>query len=136
MSQEKLREFLLKGTNWDGLINEKVGFDEIDEETVKLFIRMAKNKGRLTIFDENTDLKTIFEHLKLYYVPPSSSLVQDTGLSSPQQRFKSAWGHFSYNFWVFKHPLKILKKLQLFIGKVITLCFCWLLVTLSGFVKP
>ncbi len=65
MSQERLREFLLKGTNWDGLINEKVGFDEIDKEAVKLFIRMAKNKGRLTIFNENTDLKTIFEHLKL-----------------------------------------------------------------------
>ena len=65
MRQERMKEFLLKGTNWDGLINEKASFNEIDKETVKLFIRMAKDKGRLTIFAEDTDLKTVFEHLKL-----------------------------------------------------------------------
>lgn len=65
MNPERLKEFLLKGTNWDGLINQEVSFDEIDEETTRLFIRKAKNTGRLTLFEENTDIKTIFEHLKL-----------------------------------------------------------------------
>ena len=65
MNPERLKEFLLKGTNWDGLINEEANFDEIDKETVKLFIRKAKRTGRLTIFEEDTDIKTIFEHLKL-----------------------------------------------------------------------
>jgi len=65
MKPERLRQFFLKGANWDSLINEGAEFDEIDEETVKIFIRMANVKGRLTVFDENVDTKTLFEHLKL-----------------------------------------------------------------------
>ncbi|SHH23785.1 ATP-binding protein [Thermosipho atlanticus] len=65
MKPEKLRSFLLRGTNWDSIINENAEFNEIDEETVRMFLRMAKAKGRLTIFDENVDIKTLFEHLKL-----------------------------------------------------------------------
>jgi ATP-dependent DNA helicase RecG len=65
MNPERLKEFLLKGTNWDGLINKDASFDEINGETIRLFIRKARSTGRLTIFEENTDIKTIFEHLKL-----------------------------------------------------------------------
>jgi ATP-dependent DNA helicase RecG len=65
MKSEKLKSFLLKGINWDSIINKDAGFNEIDEETVRMFIRLARAKGRLTIFDENVDLKTLFEHLKL-----------------------------------------------------------------------
>ncbi len=65
MNTERLKEFLLKGTNWDGLINKDANFDDIDKETIRLFIRKARSTGRLTIFEENTDIKTIFEHLKL-----------------------------------------------------------------------
>ena len=65
MNPERLKEFLLKGTNWDGLINEEVDFNEIDENTVRLFIKIARSRDRLKIFDENVDIRTIFEHLKL-----------------------------------------------------------------------
>jgi len=65
MTPERLKEFLLKGTNWDGLINKDANFDEIDEETIRSFIRKARGTGRLTIFEEDADIKTIFEHLKL-----------------------------------------------------------------------
>jgi len=65
MKPERLRQFFLKGTNWDSLINEDAEFNEIDEEAVRIFIRMGKAKGRLTVFDENVDIKTLFEHLKL-----------------------------------------------------------------------
>ena len=65
MTPERLKEFLLKGTNWDGLINKDANFDEIDEETIRSFIRKARSTGRLTIFEEDADIKTIFEHLKL-----------------------------------------------------------------------
>jgi len=65
MNSERLKEFLLKGKNWDGLINEDASFDEIDGETIRLFIRKARSTGRLTIFEEDADIKTIFEHLKL-----------------------------------------------------------------------
>ena len=65
MKPERLKEFLLKGKNWDGLVNKEADFDEIDKETVRLFIRKARNAGRLTIFEEKTEIRTIFEHLKL-----------------------------------------------------------------------
>ena len=65
MTPERLKEFLLKGTNWDGLINKDANFGEIDEETIRSFIRKARSTGRLTIFEEDADIKTIFEHLKL-----------------------------------------------------------------------
>lgn len=65
MSSERLKDFFLKGTNWDSLINKDADFKEIDTETVKRFIKMARATERLTAFDENTDIKTIFEHLKL-----------------------------------------------------------------------
>lgn len=65
MSPERLRQFFLKDTNWDALINNEAEFSEIDEETVKMFIRMARDRGRLGVFDEDTDIKVLFEHLKL-----------------------------------------------------------------------
>ena len=65
MKSERLKAFLLKGTNWDSLINEEIEFEEIDEKTVKIFMRMARASGRLTVFDENVDIKTLFEHLGL-----------------------------------------------------------------------
>ena len=65
MNIERLKTFLLKGTNWDGLINKDASFDDIDGETIRLFIRKARSSGRLTIFEEDADIKTIFEHLKL-----------------------------------------------------------------------
>ena len=65
MTPERLKEFLLKGTNWDGLINKDANFGEIDEGTIRSFIRKARSTGRLTIFEEDADIKTIFEHLKL-----------------------------------------------------------------------
>ena len=65
MKPERLRQFFLKGANWDSLINEEAEFNEIDEETVRMFIRMGKAKGRLTVFDEDVNINTLFEHLKL-----------------------------------------------------------------------
>ncbi len=65
MKNERLKTFFLKDTNWDSLINDKADFNEIDEETVKSFIKIGKRKGRLTAFDENTDIKVLFEHLSL-----------------------------------------------------------------------
>lgn len=65
MSSERLKDFFLKGTNWDSLINKEASFKEIDIETVRRFIRMARSKERLTVFDEDADIKTLFEHLKL-----------------------------------------------------------------------
>ncbi len=65
MKPEKLKKFFLRGVNWDFLINESADFKEIDKGTVEKFLRLTKSKGRLTIFDEDTEAKKFFEHLKL-----------------------------------------------------------------------
>ncbi|WP_461834348.1 AlbA family DNA-binding domain-containing protein [Desulfothermus sp.] len=65
MRAEKLRQFFLKEANWDSLVNREAEFEEIDKKTVRMFIRMANAMGRFTVFDENVDIKALFEHLKL-----------------------------------------------------------------------
>ena len=40
MKSDRLKSFFLKNTNWDSLINDKADFNEIDEETVKYFIKL------------------------------------------------------------------------------------------------
>ncbi|CUT07084.1 ATP-dependent DNA helicase RecG [Candidatus Kryptonium thompsonii] len=65
MSPERLKDFFLKTQNWGALTLENANFEEIDEESVRKFINSARARGRLTIFDESSDIKTIFEHLKL-----------------------------------------------------------------------
>ena len=64
MQREELRSFFIKGTNWDGFTG-NYNLDEIDPETVIKFIRMASRNGRLQTADENEDIKTILEKLKL-----------------------------------------------------------------------
>jgi len=64
MSFERLKEFFREDLYWDSLTNE-ASLEEIDLETVKLFIRLSKARGRLTIFDEDTEPEVLFEHLKL-----------------------------------------------------------------------
>jgi len=44
-----LNEFLLKraGHTWDDVIDERASFDDIDERTIKIFLRKAEEAGRL-----------------------------------------------------------------------------------------
>ncbi len=65
MKPERLRSFFTKDVKWDSLINEEADFDDIDIETVRKFVRMARSKGRLESFEENVDVKVLFEHLGL-----------------------------------------------------------------------
>jgi len=65
MNPERLKEFFIKGTNWDGIINETANLNEIDDETVRLFLRMARAKNRLLIFEKDVEIGVLFEHLKL-----------------------------------------------------------------------
>ncbi|MEM2116099.1 MAG: ATP-binding protein, partial [Candidatus Woesearchaeota archaeon] len=65
MNSERLKDFFLRTKSWDIMITEGARFEDIDKESVKKFIRIARENGRLTIFDENSNIKNIFEHLKL-----------------------------------------------------------------------
>ena len=64
MQGEELRRFFIRGTNWDGLTGE-FSLEEIDDETMRTFIRMARNCGRLPLADTSEDVMTILEKLKL-----------------------------------------------------------------------
>ncbi|MEO0136728.1 MAG: ATP-binding protein [candidate division WOR-3 bacterium] len=65
MNSGRLKDFFLRTKSWDTMITEGARFEDIDKESVKKFIRIARENGRLTIFDENSNIKNIFEHLKL-----------------------------------------------------------------------
>ena len=48
-----LNEFLLKraGQTWDDVIETRATFDDIDERTIKIFLRKAEEAGRLPDID-------------------------------------------------------------------------------------
>ena len=49
MDIEELKEFLISGIEWDSLTSQH-GLADIDEETVRLFVRRAKSPGRASRF--------------------------------------------------------------------------------------
>ncbi|WP_321421703.1 ATP-binding protein [uncultured Methanobacterium sp.] len=60
---DELRDFFLRGSNWDGLTSE-YSLDEIDEESFQRFIRRAVKKGRL-VTDDTEDIFEILLRLNL-----------------------------------------------------------------------
>ncbi|MDR2065671.1 MAG: putative DNA binding domain-containing protein [Prevotellaceae bacterium] len=61
-----LNEFLLKraGQTWDNVIEQRATFDDIDEKSVKEYLVISKEKGRLPNFDGLTT-EEIFDKLHL-----------------------------------------------------------------------
>lgn len=61
-----LNEFLLKrsGQTWDNVIEPRATFDDIDEKSVKTYLIMSKEKGRLPDVEGMT-IEEIFEKLRL-----------------------------------------------------------------------
>ena len=64
MDIEELKEFLISGIEWDSLTSQH-GLADIDEETVRLFVRLAKSAGRLTAADEHEPVAAILTRLGL-----------------------------------------------------------------------
>ncbi len=60
---DELREFFLRGSNWDGLTND-YSLEEIDEDTVKKFVNKAVKTGRMPA-DETDDILEILLRLNL-----------------------------------------------------------------------
>ena len=62
-----LTEFLLKktGKTWDDLIEPNASLDDINEETVKQFLKFGIDSGRIAPEDRNSDVKSILEKLRL-----------------------------------------------------------------------
>jgi ATP-dependent DNA helicase RecG len=63
ISKDELGDFFSRGSNWDGLTND-YSLDEIDEESVRRFIRNAVQKGRL-VADDTADISEILHKLNL-----------------------------------------------------------------------
>jgi ATP-dependent DNA helicase RecG len=64
MDTEELKEFLISGIEWDSLPSER-GLADIDEETIRLFVRLAKSAGRLSGADEREPVAAIITRLGL-----------------------------------------------------------------------
>jgi ATP-dependent DNA helicase RecG len=64
MDTEELKEFLISGIEWDSLPSEH-GLADIDEETVRLFVRQAKSAGRLPGADGREPVAAILTRLGL-----------------------------------------------------------------------
>jgi ATP-dependent DNA helicase RecG len=64
MDYEELREFLISGIEWDSLPSQR-GLADIDEETVRFFVRQAKSAGRLPVADEREPVVAILTRLGL-----------------------------------------------------------------------
>ena len=62
-----LNEFLLKksGKTWDDLIEQRATFDDIDEKTVKTFLAVSENAGRLPENNQGLTIPELFEKLRL-----------------------------------------------------------------------
>jgi ATP-dependent DNA helicase RecG len=88
MSNSELREFLLRGSNWDGALND-YSIDEIDGEAVKKFKKMAINKGRMTD-DGITDISEILTTLNLLIDNKLTNAALILFGKNPQKYFTNA----------------------------------------------
>ena len=64
MTPQELRKKLLIGVGWDALPTD-FSLDKIDSETVKRFIRLSKEKGRLNFADETESIDKVLSKLGL-----------------------------------------------------------------------
>jgi ATP-dependent DNA helicase RecG len=65
MNFEELKRFFQKDLRWERLSERYFKIDEIDEHSVRSFLRTAKIKGRLTVFNGDEPIREIFEKLGL-----------------------------------------------------------------------
>ena len=61
-----LHDFLLKksGVTWDDAVEPRASYNDINEQTVAIFVKASENAGRLPV-DENLTLPELFEKLRL-----------------------------------------------------------------------
>jgi len=65
MNFEELKRFFQRDLRWERLSERDFKIDEIDEDSVRRFLRTAKAKGRLTVFNGNEPIEEILERLGL-----------------------------------------------------------------------
>ncbi|TYB83677.1 MAG: transcriptional regulator [Kosmotoga sp.] len=90
MNFEELKRFFQKDLRWERLSERDFKIDEIDEHSVRSFLRTANAKGRLTVFNGNEPIKEVFERLGLM----ENGKINNAGLllfgKNPQKYFDHA----------------------------------------------
>jgi len=90
MNFQELKRFFQKDLRWERLSDNNFSIDEIDENTVRDFLRTAKSKGRLTVFNGDEPVKEIFEKLGLM----EKGKIKNAGIllfgKNPQKYFDQA----------------------------------------------
>ena len=87
MPKEELKRIFTKDIYWDGLTN-NCTLDDIDEKTVKLFLKSAVSKGRLPDDALNESIENLLKRLEL--ITPDNKLTNGAVIlfgKNPQKHF-------------------------------------------------
>ena len=69
MNFEELKSFFQKNLRWGRLSERDFRIDEIDENSVRSFLRTARAKGRLSVFNGDEPIEEIFEKKGIWNNP-------------------------------------------------------------------
>jgi len=90
MNFEELKRFFQRDLRWERFSERDFRIDEIDEHSVRSFLRTAKAKGRLTVFSGEEPIEEVFERLGLM----ENGKINNAGMmlfgKSPQKYFDHA----------------------------------------------
>ena len=90
MNFEELKRFFQRDLRWERLSERYFKIDEIDENSVRSFLRAAKAKGRLTVFNGDEPIEEIFRKLGLM----ENGKINNAGMllfgKNPQKYFDHA----------------------------------------------
>jgi len=90
MSFEELKRFFQRDMRWERFSERDFKIDEIDERSVRNFLRTARAKGRLSVFDGDEPIEEIFERLGLM----ENGKINNAGMllfgKNPQKYFDHA----------------------------------------------
>ena len=90
MNFEELKRFFQRDLRWERLSERYFKIDEIDENSVRSFLRAAKAKGRLTVFNGDEPIEEIFGKLGLM----ENGKINNAGMllfgKNPQKYFDHA----------------------------------------------
>ena len=90
MNFEELKRFFQRDLRWERLSERDFRIDEIDEHSVRSFLRIAKAKGRLTVFNGDEPIEEVFERLGLM----ENGKINNAGMllfgKNPQKYFDHA----------------------------------------------
>jgi ATP-dependent DNA helicase RecG len=90
MNFEELKRFFQRDLRWERLSERDFKIDEIDENSVRSFLRTARAKGRLAVFNGDEPIEEVFERLGLM----ENGKINNAGLllfgKNPQKYFDHA----------------------------------------------